>query len=402
MSRARIKDWYNHYGGQVYMSFSGGKDSTVLLDLVRNVCGYTDVPAVFANTGLEYPEIVKFVKTFDNVEIIRPKMNFRQVIETYGYPFFSKETSEVVYNAKIYLQKLAESKTIAERTKLPYKYAYDRLKGQGKYSKISTSHTELENSVDLVNLAKTTDKWEMPYRVARLMGTYETYWEKKKKGIIPKDGELSKARYSQERYQFMLNAPFDISHMCCNVMKKKPVHKYAKETGRKGMTGQMAAESLLRTQKWLQNGCNGFDLKEPISNPMAFWTEQDVLEYIKKYNITICSVYGDIVEDLKGTGEVAGQMTFSDMEGIDTTDFDAERPKLKTTGCNRTGCMFCGYGCHLEKPGEGRFERMKKTHPKQWEWIMKPWEQGGLGYRDIINWINEHGNMDIRTGDETE
>ena len=55
ISTARIIEWYEHWNGQVYVSFSGGKDSTVLLDLVRRV--YPDVPAVFSDTGLEFPEI---------------------------------------------------------------------------------------------------------------------------------------------------------------------------------------------------------------------------------------------------------------------------------------------------------------------------------------------------------
>ena len=201
----------------------------------------------------------------------------------------------------------------------------------------------------------------------------------------PSEGDLS--AFSLQKWQFLLESPFPISNKCCNVMKKGIVHKYAKETGRVGITGQMADESRLRTQKWIQNGCNGFQLKEPISNPMSFWTEQDVLQYIKENDIEICSVYGDIVVD----EEVDGQMRITDF-GMN----EVEKPKYKTTGCNRTGCMFCGFGCHLEKEGEGRFERMKVTHPKQYEWIMKPWDEGGLGYKEVIDWINEHGNLRIR------
>ena len=178
-------------------------------------------------------------------------------------------------------------------------------------------------------------------------------------------------------------------------MKKNPIRKYAKENNKKGITAQMAQESKIRLQKWLQNGCNGFELKEPISNPMSFWTEQDVLLYIKDNNLPICSVYGDIVEDLSGTEEVEGQLTMSDIEGWEDQElFDAKRLPLKTTGCNRTGCMFCGFGCHLEK--ESRFERMKQTHPKQYDYIMRPAEQGGLNYKEVIDWINEHGNLNIR------
>lgn len=73
--------------------------------------------------------------------------------------------------------------------------------------------------------------------------------------------------------------------------------------------------------------------------------------------------------------------------------FDMDRPFLKTTGCDRTGCMFCGYGCHLEE--ESRFKRMKETHPKQYDYIMRPKEQGGLNYKEVIDWINEHGGFHI-------
>jgi len=52
---------------------------------------YPNIKAVFVNTGLEYPEIVLFVKTFDNVDIIRPKKNFKWVIENVGYPVISKK-----------------------------------------------------------------------------------------------------------------------------------------------------------------------------------------------------------------------------------------------------------------------------------------------------------------------
>ena len=216
--------------------------------------------------------------------------------------------------------------------------------------------------------------------------------------IMPMENIPSKNRsmYSQTKYKFLLFAPFEISNKCCNVMKKSPVHKYAKDTGRKPITAQMSSESKLRTQKWLQNGCNAFDSNNPISNPMSFWLEQDVLLYIKQNNIPICSVYGDIVEDIAGTEEVEGQLTMSDVEGWEELGiFDAERLPLKTTGCQRTGCMFCGFGCHLEK-GLGRFERMKDTHPKQYEYIMKPKQDGGLNYKEVIDWLNENGNLNIK------
>ena len=92
LTKQRIREWHEHYDGQVYVSFSGGKDSSVLLNIAREI--YPDIEAVFVNTGLEYPEIQQFVKTFENVTILRPKMRFDEVIRKYGYPMISKEASE--------------------------------------------------------------------------------------------------------------------------------------------------------------------------------------------------------------------------------------------------------------------------------------------------------------------
>ena len=231
---------------------------------------------------------------------------------------------------------------------------------------------------------------KMPATIKILLGKYPH----------KKDGETTNEyskMYDRSKYLFALDAPFKISHMCCDVMKKGPVHQYNRKEHRYPMTAQMASESKLRTSQWLKNGCNGFQMKSPISNPMSFWTEQDVLLYIKTNHLPICSVYGDIVEDRSGTDAVEGQMTISDMQGFEDMElFDAKRLPLKTTGCDRTGCMFCGFGCHLEKEGEGRFERMRKTHPQIYDYVMRPKEQGGLNYKEVIDWINEHGNMNIR------
>ena len=101
LTQQRIRDWYEHWDGQVYVSFSGGKDSTVLKHIVDSM--YSDVPAVFVNTGLEYPEIQRFVREVkagkydcfnSDVEILRPEMRFDEVIKKYGYPVASKSISK--------------------------------------------------------------------------------------------------------------------------------------------------------------------------------------------------------------------------------------------------------------------------------------------------------------------
>lgn len=206
-------------------------------------------------------------------------------------------------------------------------------------------------------------------------------------GVLPKNEGYDRSQYSQERWKMLLFAPFKLSKRCCDVMKKAPIHSYAHKTGRHPITGQMADESRLRTQQWIKNGCNGFQMKEPISNPMSFWTEQDVLHYIKENNLPICSVYGEVVAE---NDEIEGQMSLADYGLMDESEV-----KLKTTGCSRTGCIFCGYGCHLEKPGNERFVRLKETHPKLYEYIFKPTSEGGLGYKEVIDWLNENANTHI-------
>lgn len=279
-SKLRIEEWIRYYGENgVYVSFSGGKDSTALLHLVRSV--NPNIVGVFVDTGLEYPEVKELVRKTENIETLRPDMSFKQVIETYGYPMVSKE--------------------------------------QANY---------------LDDIRSSTEKM----RLRRLNGD-------------------DKGRFKlSKKWHYLIDAPFKVSHRCCNIMKKKPVKKYEKETGRVPFIGTMASESILRQQSYLKSGCNAFDSKRPTSTPIGFWTEQDVLEYIRMNNLEIASVYGDIVED--------------------------ENNKLKTTKCDRTGCVFCGFGIHLEK-GQNRYQRLEETHPQLHNYCMDK-----LGFKEVCEFMD--------------
>lgn len=210
-----------------------------------------------------------------------------------------------------------------------------------------------------------------------------------------KDSNGNYIQFNKKRYKFFLEAPFEISDLCCDIMKKKPAHEYEKETGRKPIIATMTTESVMRTQKWLQGGCNAFNVKRPNSKPMSFWTEQDVLLYIKLNNLPICSVYGEVVKDYESMGQLEGQISIGELLGASELEiFELDKPILKTTGCSRTGCMLCGFGCHLEK-SPNRFERLKETHPKMYA-LLDIVKNNGVTMREAIDWINEHGNMDIK------
>ena len=151
MTITRIRAWVEEYGEDgVYIAFSGGLDSRVLLHIARSI--YPDLQAVFSDTGLEFPEIRSFVKSFDNVEWLKPKISFKEVIQKYGYPFISKEVSESVDGARKYLKILTDRQTDRqtyrqfrmlnstanfkeqENTKPKYQFEYNKLCGQGKYA----------------------------------------------------------------------------------------------------------------------------------------------------------------------------------------------------------------------------------------------------------------------------
>ena len=128
-TQARIMEYYREMNGRVYVSFSGGKDSLVLLDIVRRL--YPNTLAVFCDTRLEYPELRAFIKTVPNVEWLRPKVTFQEIITSHGYPVVSKELARTLYYARRgsewALQKMNgnfKDGTRAERYQRHLKYRY--------------------------------------------------------------------------------------------------------------------------------------------------------------------------------------------------------------------------------------------------------------------------------------
>lgn len=324
-SISMAEQFYLAEHGQCYISFSGGKDSTVLKHLVEVMAPsrgdklLDGIPLVYADTGLEYPEIREFAASVGAVKV-RPKENFLEVLRKYGYPIISKEIA----------------RQIADARRNPDSAGGKMLRGE--YRKQSGEFTE---------------------------------------------------RYNLSRWAPLLDLPIKISNRCCDKMKKAPLHEYERETGRHAITGTTAAESYIRMRAWIGHGCNAFSAqgRKPKSNPLSTWLEQDVLHYIRKYDVKICSIYGKIV--------------YKDADGNDL-DFalDQDMP-LHCTGCNRTGCIYCPFGMHLER-GETRYQRIRRTHPRQYEfslgggeWVTEDGKQlwmpnkKGLGFAKVFDMVNE-------------
>lgn len=152
------------------------------------------------------------------------------------------------------------------------------------------------------------------------------------KNYLLNGDERGKMGKLADKWKFLADAPFDTSEKCCDVMKNKPFKDYHKETGRYPFLGITQDESFMRQRLYEKSGCNVYDKGDPISKPMGFWTKQDVLKYAYENKIEIAPVYGDIVCE----------------DGV-----------YGTTGEQRTGCMFCAFGCHMEA-APNRFQRMEK------------------------------------------
>jgi 3'-phosphoadenosine 5'-phosphosulfate sulfotransferase (PAPS reductase)/FAD synthetase len=140
-------------------------------------------------------------------------------------------------------------------------------------------------------------------------------------------------------------------------MKKGPMKAYQRKNHLYPYLGTLAEESRVRKQAWIRHGCNAFESKNPTSQPLSFWTEQDILHYIVNNGLEIASVYGDIVSvDADGWEYEASTLLYP-------------KCKLQCSGCDRTGCMFCAFGFHNEK-GTTRFQRLAFTHPRQYEFCI--------------------------------
>lgn len=164
--------------------------------------------------------------------------------------------------------------------------------------------------------------------------------DKRLNGYIGRNGKLITDGKISNKYKELIHAPFEVSEKCCDKFKKKPLKNYVKQNKKYAITGELAEESRNREIQYLKHGCILNSESKTKCTPLGFWTKQDILECIKKYNIEVSELYGEVIEE----------------NGI-----------LKFSGEQRTGCDICGFGLLYDLD---RLKRFKERHPKQYNYMM--------------------------------
>lgn len=336
--------------GKIAVSFSGGKDSAVVLYLMAeawSISKHKDEPlqVFFSNTTNEFTSMLPYIREYIKYieakfeikikfEIVRGEYTYFQVIDMVGLPFVSKKVARMVRDVKATLKRLnlkyADIEPLMPKA-FTDKHIPERIETAEKLRALGF------NNVVILYLTGVTS-----------------------------ENKTSIRRFLPLQYRPLLDAPFELSEKCCDYLKKKPLKIENKKLG--GLlpvTGEMACDSKDRMNAYRQTGCNMFDGSRPKSKPLGAATEQTVLHFIYDEKIPIAPVYGEVVFE----------------DGI-----------YKTTGKIRTGCKLCGFGLMFDPE---RFVRLQKYEPKIVQFCFTSVENGGLGYGEICSFLNEHCGMKI-------
>lgn len=334
---AKFLEFCQKVNYDVSISFSGGADSSVLLDMFAKFWStqkmqHNNKPllVVYANTSNEFASMPKHVKDFCryieqkyNITIdlhtVRSDISFVDVIKTEGYPVASKKIARMIRDVREY------------------------------FSEHNIQYSDIAQYLDQgIDTADSLRKMNFPATIVlRLSGH-------------TRENRLCKTWSIPKKWRFLIDAPFPISEHCCDILKKQPIKLVQKEVQANPIYGTLAEDSQMRKDAYLKTGCNAFKNGHGKSTPIGFWTRQDVLRYLHDFNIPIAPPYGEIITLEDGSFEFSGE--------------------------HNTGCKLCLFGCHLEHE-PNRIQRLAEIEPATYRFALKDQNDGGLGYRKVMDYL---------------
>lgn len=322
----------------IVVSFSGGKDSTVLFDLVcktyqemidnHMLDKYFNNPYIYIYIlpayayEVTFPDTILFIKDFvsqykekynfvKDIYFSKPKNGWLDVLKNYGYPIFSKQISVII-------NRILNNKSPNGLSKWIFK--------------CDTSRFHLSKN-RLFLLDKKMRKFE--YNPTEIDTDY---------------------------FPFLDDDSYFYSEKCCNQIKGG-----LKSLKNPTFVGVMATESNLRKNSWINNGCNIMNENNQVSRPLSIFKSIDIWKYLVNNDIKINKNYGNINEIRTKLKDILSKdMNYT--ERIKNDELIEEILNLNLD-YKRLGCIACPYGCHIEQKRENknRFEILYKKYPNLYD-----------------------------------
>lgn len=343
---AKIMEAIHWTKGDMVVCFSGGKDSALMLDMyceVIQLFGLTHIPVkvAWANTTNETAAMREYVPYFikrceqkygvkiEFEEVTPAKgQNIITVMKQEGLPFISKLTASTLRKVTKDMEKNGVTYDDIKSLHKPTVQCRDALREMGLSNTTVLAMTGWSRNLNDFGTGFVLAQQWMPL--------------------------LDIKRATGENIRF--------SEKCCNVLKKEPISRLNYPNI---MTGEQAVESRDRENAWLKTGCNfRFPDGSVRSKPLGSVSLDAILWAIKQREIPLCSDYGEVVEYI-----------------------DCDKKCYRCTGAQRTGCALCGFGIKFDPE---RFVRLQQTEPAKVAFAFKPIAQGGLGYKEVCEYSNEH------------
>lgn len=353
---AKIAEAYSLSHGDIVICFSGGKDSALILDMYcewLKAIGKTDVPVkvAWANTTNETAAMVKYVKWFIertekkygvkiDLHEVKPtnNQNFITVMKSEGLPFVSKSVSSIVRKVTKDMEAHGITYDDVKNLHHPTIKCRDTLREMGLSDTTVLSFTGWSCKRDDFGTCFVLPQQWMPLLdIKRVTG---------------------------------LNIRF--SEKCCTILKKEPLSRLNFPNM---MTGEQALESMSRENAWLKNGCN-YKLPDGSikSKPLGAVSPDAVLFALKYRDTPLCSDYGEIEKYIISDNSICPKTGY------------------RCTNAQRTGCSLCGFGIKFDTK---RFVRLQETEPAKVRYAFKPMSEGGLGYKEVCEYLNEYCRTQI-------